>query len=667
MTKNLITRLSAVCLTAMLFVFTGCQDKDYYDPEYLPPSTGAPSDVDFSTTRNVKLDFDKVLPSGLITAFNVYSENPYKKVNGVWVKHDDISPIASGINVAGVTNLKRTLPVYVSELYVCPTTLFASRLMHAKIDNNVATFAEMNLINDAPATTRTLAAKSVDHYLSPQLSYANGYYKPTVTMKKEPFPVAVKNAIAAAFKEGETADPKYYQDASIKILQEDKKDEGAELFLSVIHSNGSYDNSLMYFAYVGDKEIKDLNEEDMKKMHVISAFQFAKIGLTSEMQAGDYIQLKYFDGTGYVNRFPLEAKVGWVLSSNGFYKVAGNDNIFTCITRGQSKDNPWFYSIPSWNPEKNNKNHTISFTATHNDKNYICFGFEDMANEGSGKGDADCNDVMFHIISNPIKALDPPPYIPEEGTIEILENKAGILAFEDNWPRLGDYDLNDVVVRYDSEITYVQKTEDGKPVGDVTVSRTIDKYTIINDGATFLNGFSYKVGFNRTNVSSMKIDGESYEPTVDGDGFIVDLCPNVKICPLPKSYNVTTTYKPGINHEEFNGFKYGKAPYNPFITVTNPTLESKCIEVHLPFHPPTGRADMNLFGKFADCSNVADEVYYAVAKGVYYPFALHLAEVGHFRIPVEAEKIEYTYPRYTNWVNSGCGTVDCDWYLYPTP
>lgn len=668
MTKKFVFKLSAVCFAAMLFIFTGCQDKDYYDPNYLPPSDGTPTEVDFSTTRSVKLNFDEVLPSGLITAFNVYAENPYKKVDGMWVKQADVTPIASGINVAGVSNLKRTLPVFVSELYVCPTTLFASTLMHAKIENNIATFAEVNLVNDevAGATTRTLGKGAVDHYLSPTLSYANNYYKPTVTMKKEEFPVAVKNAISAAFPNSVKVDKKYYKDASVVVERETAKDEGAELFLSVIHSDGNYNNSLMYFTYEGDKEIDELTPAERANLHVISAFQFAKIGLSSDMQAGDYIQLKYYNGKEYVNKFPIGAKVGWILASDGFRAGYGNNNVYNCTTKNNSTSNRWFYSSPSWNPEKNNKNHTISFTATHADKDYICFGFEDMINEGtSNNGDGDCNDVMFHILSNPINALVPPEYIPEEGTIEILETKKGVLAFEDNWPRLGDYDLNDVIVEYTSEITYVQKTEDKVPVGDVTVSRTIDKFSIVNDGADYHNGFSYKVGFNKSNVSSLRINGEDYSPEVDGDGFIIDLCEDVKVGALPKMYNVVTTYRPGINAEEFNEFAYGKAPYNPFITVQNPTINAKCIEVHLPFHAPTNRADMDLFGKFNDNSDIANDVYYAVAKGVYYPFALHLGGVDHFTTPVETKPIDYTYPRYTNWVNNGCGVVESDWYLYP--
>lgn len=675
MMKKFISRISAVCLTAMLFTLAGCQDKDYYDPNYLPPSDGTPSTVDFSTVRNVKLDFNSVLPEGLITGFNVYATNPYKKVDGVWMKQDDIKPIAAGINVAGVSNLQRSLPMYVSELYVCPTTLFASTLMHAKIENNIARFNELMLVNDdSGVDTRSYATGAMDHYLSPKLSYSGGYYMPTVQMKKMIFPVAVKNAIAAAFPNSVKAESRFYQDASVKIEQEDEKDVGAELFLSVIHSDGNYNNSLMYFCYNGDKELSELTSTDKAGLRMISAFQFAKIGLNSTMQAGDYIQLKYYDEAKqeYVDRFPLGTKVGWVLSSNGFTRGEqdGNTNIWNALTRNRSTSYPWYFSVPSWNPETAvaDKNHTIKFTATHDNKDYICFGFEDMRNDGSYKGDGDCNDVMFHIVSNPIKALDPPPYIPEEGTIETLENIKGILAFEDNWPRLGDYDINDVVVKYDSEITYVQKTLDGEPDGAVTVNRIIDRFSFINDGATFHNAFSYKVENSMDGIDNIKIDGGACTPVPDGDGFIIDLCSDVKMMTLPVTHNVVTTFKKGaVEQDAFNELAYVKAPYNPFIIPTNASIncQNGCIEVHLPFYPPTLRADYGLFRTYDDASDPGNGCYYAAPEGTYYPFALHLAEVDAFTIPVETKPISYTYPKYANWVSNVCGTVDADWYLYP--
>lgn len=677
--KKFIFQLSAVCLTAMLFVFTGCQDKDLYDPDYKPESPEVPSNADFSTTRSVKLNFDNVLSEGLITAFDVYAANPYKKVDGVWTKQDDISPIASGINVAGISDLKRTLPTYVGELYVSPTTLFAPTLMYAKVENNVATFTEMLLTNDDlgdDVTTRTYGTKAVDSYLSPTLSYSGGYYKPTVTLDYKGFPTTVKNAIIAAFPNGKKAEAKYYKDASIKIEQEDETDEGAELFLSVIHSDGTYNNSLMYFCYDGDKELSALTDAEKNSLRITSAFQFAKIGTNnSTLRAGDYIQLKYYDAATkkYVSKFPLGTKIGWVLSSNGFYTSTSkpkDGSSYTITTRGNSTSYPWYYSIPSWNPESSasDKNHTISFTATNEGTEYICFGFEDMRNDGKDKGDGDCNDVMFHIVSNPIKAIVPPPYIPEEGTVTTTEDKTGILAFEDNWPKLGDYDINDVVVKYASEITYVQKTEDGKPVGNVTLERTIDKFSIINDGADFHNAFSYKVGIDLSAIETIKVDGNVYSAVKDNnDGYIIDLCADVKaLGALPKNYGIVTTFKAGeITQDDFNSEKsypYGKAPYNPFIQPTNPYINSDAIEVHLPFYPPTGRADRSLFGTYNDASDVSKDIYYAAPEGTYYPFALHLAEVDDFGT-VEGKPIEHTYPDYTGWVNGGCGTINADWYL----
>ncbi len=676
MKKTALNQL-AVLLAITAFVLSGCmdRDKDYY----VAPDYGAKdaSQLSFSTTQDVQLKFNYNSPTGLISTFEIYAENPFQKeTNGSWTLKNGLSPIAAGINVEGVSDILRTLPAYVKELYAYSPSLFTPVLKHAMITGNVASFEEFNLNSPIveEAATRSLQSGSelVDFYLKEKTqitrsgSSGSYYYKPTID-KTETFPTTVQNAIAAAFPEKQKVDAVYYDDASIYIFQEDVKDEGAELWVSVISSQGTYNNSLAYFCFDGTKEeLAKLTAAEKAKLKVICAFQYAKLNTaTNGLHAGQYVKLKYYNKqTGKLeDKFPVGTTVGWVLSANGFY-TSGSGSSRDYLTRGTSGSDgkPWYYSIPSWNPEKNNKNHTIIFTATDKGKDYICFGFEDMNNEGGGDGD--CNDVMFHIIANPIKSVVPPPHIPEEGTVETKEYKKGILAFEDYWPRKFDYDLNDVVAKYESAITYVQKTEDKVPVGDVMVKSLTDKISMIHAGADLKNAFSYKVNIPVASVLKVTVDGNDYAPIVDGVGFIIDLCPDVNsviepyiIGTTPKVYNIVITLKEGaLSQDNFNKDKQF-APYNPFIFST----EGK--EIHLPNYTPTTRVDTSYFGTEDDMSSPGANRWYVSGTDNQYPFALHLSGVSTYDIPDEHKSIETTYPRYTNWVLNGCGNIDADWYI----
>lgn len=672
MKKIMQTKL-AFLISAAIFILAGCMDKDYYEA---PENGNEPSQLSFSTTRDVQLKFNYTSGAGLISKFEVYAENPFKKdASGNWSKQEEITPIAAGINVAGISDIFRTVPAYVKELYVYSPSLFVPILKHATIENGVASFEEFNI--DSPIAeevdTRSLQSgnEAVDYYLKTTLTRAgsnSNNYKPATIDKVEAFPTTVQNAIASAFPESQKVDAKYYDDASIYIYQEDTKNEGAELWVSVISSQGNYNNSLAYFCFDGTKEdLAKLKASEKAKLKVICAFQYAKIntGNSNALQPGQYVKLKYYNKTtgNLEDKFPVGTTVSWLLSADGFY-TSGKGNNINYLTYGASgsRSVPWYYSVASWNPEKNNKNHNISFTATDNGKDYICFGFEDMNNENGGDGD--CNDVMFHIIANPIKSVVPPPHIPEEGTVETTETKKGILAFEDYWPKKFDYDLNDVVAKYESKITYVQKTEDKEPVGDVTVKYLTDKISLIHAGANLPNAFSYKVNIPVASVQKVTVDGNEYTPIADSNGFIIDLCPNVNsvIVPYvdgttPKVYNIVITLKDNaLLQDKFNKDKQF-APYNPFI------FSEAGKEIHLPNYAPTTRVNASYFGTEDDSSDPNANRWYVSGVNNQYPFALHLSGVTTYNVPEERKSIETSYPRYTNWVINGCGSVDADWYI----
>lgn len=680
-----------VGLTSML---TSCSDKDYYDPDFVDGAVGEkPSTITFQTTKEVRMYFNYKVADGFASKFELYDTNPYVKESGSgrWYKDKSIKPISSGTHIQGSSNVVRTIPAKATTLYAYSSSLFVPTLMVATVRNSEATFEVFN-VNDpiesasSRAGTRTVATQSVDHYL---------FQGAPIISKRATIPVEVLTQIANTFPEDVTVtDLNYYQDASLELKRDDSGD-GIEVFLSVINSASGFNNSLSYFCYDGPKsDLPTLSNAQKQNLTIISAFQYAK--LTDDgLKAGDYIKLKYWNGSELVDKFPTGVTVGWVLGANSFMQEWNYEtNSHNYLVRPDSEPYPWFYSVAQWNPETKinpsttvNK-HTIRFSVEDKSGvNYICFGFEDLNREKSQlawwDSDGDCNDVMFHVITNPVNALDPPPSITIED-VKSDDNRKGIVAFEDNWPKRDDYDMNDVVVRYNSDVTYIQKTENGVIAGNQFVSALKDEYELIHTGADYHNSFSiqYQIPYEDVESLNIQVVGKSQEePTIyqDGDGFVLHLCERVSnvidkyvTAPTPQKYIVNIKFKEGaVIANEFDSNRFMHAPYNIYIS------PSPHIQVHLPDYPPVWDEEMNtngiaLFGTGTDRSRVKDSSdnwqwtgrWYISGEKNYYPYAIHLAGETVYTLPKEKTAIGFAYPDYIKWVESGCLDYT-DWYKYP--
>lgn len=97
--------------------------------------------------------------------------------------------------------------------------------------------------------------------------------------------------------------------------------------------------------------------------------------------------------------------------------------------------------------------------------------------------------------NDPERAYD--VYYPNEDTY-------GTLAFEDNWPGLGDYDFNDLILDYNFQEVLNADNE----VVDI-----YGKYSVRVVGASYVNGFGFQMnaqpgdiesvsGFSNTSVKS---------------------------------------------------------------------------------------------------------------------------------------------------------------------
>lgn len=209
----------------------------------------------------------------------------------------------------------------------------------------------------------------------------------------------------------------------------------------------------------------------------------------SGLKGGESVKLHYIDSNGVDQGtvFPNGVKIGWFLLNDSFY--GGNSTPF--------------YSTTELNED--NRTHTAAFRID----DFIVLSFEDWTDE-------DYNDSQFNVWSNPIEAITNPdipnlkPGSGDEDKKYSLEYK-GIVAFEDCWPSKGDYDLNDVIVRYQSVLNFNSNNQ---------VLSTEDTYELLWSGATFKNGFAYQLNTERSNTSTEML---ATSTTFNGQGLDADL------------------------------------------------------------------------------------------------------------------------------------------------
>ncbi len=655
-----LSGLCMACTVAGALSLASCMEKDLYDSS----KQETPSLATFATTQDVQFAIQYSVPSGYNNGFDVYSENPMTvNSDGSITLRTDIEPIASGIAESGVFNMMKRIPGYVKELYAYSTDLYATRLMHATISNGYATFKAVDFSTLIPTTSAMTTRSTKDLKL-------DIVYAPAVDSRHTPafdgyanLPLELYYTVRTTFPNGkslfETNKSKYVQEATMEV-QED-----AELWITPLITDCSLTNTLGYICFDGPKSSipSDMTQIDEK---LITIFPFASLennpvafkGVTG-INTGQLFKLKYYDkskGT-LVDKFPKGTTIIWFLAA-GIY-----DKATQTFNSSSNKAQNFYYSHAAWNTyeDENLRDHTTYYSVKFNNENYKFFGFEDTKRTNNKNCDNDFNDMVFMMKSNPTTAIEPPVVIDEEeNPITVVEEKKkGVLAFEDNWPAAKDYDMNDIVIKYQSVTSYYNEYSS---IGTCIVSIN-DIFDLVHSGANFNNGFSIKYDIDPTKVTSLMINGQSVTPRADGTGFVVDIFKN--------AFDYIRAYQPNQSHK-FNvvinfqrndkalrqaDFQSKVVPYNPFI------IPAEGVEVHLPMKEPSAAADMSFFGTADDCSNPAQKIYYVGKEGAIYPWAIHLAEVTDFGIPKEGDALDVAYPSYKSWVESGFSQTYAKWYI----
>lgn len=424
----------------------------------------------------------------------------------------------------------------------------------------------------------------------------------------------------------------------------------SDVWVTFVHEGAGYQNSLFFYAYNKNNPPATPNDIDSLRA-VFPNVSFSGSG--GGLSTGDKV---------LIGRFGADTVIGFALVANG-YKGS------TIAT------SPIYFSDKNLNTlesDATKREHSVLFY--DNVTNRFMFGFEDLP-RSTGSSDDDFNDAVFFAKSNPVTAIsqtnvlpikpsvdadndgvtDTQDEYPNDGTKAFNNyypsiNGAASVAFEDQWPSKGDYDLNDLVVDYRYKIVTNAANK---------VVRVEGKFKPRAAGGVYKNGFGIEFPTLRGNAVNMT--GATLEA---GQTNAVAILFNNARVRFNNAFNTVST-EPIQNVDTISisfdltspialsTFTLGS--YNPFIYVDE-VGKGRGFEVHLAGKAPTTLANRSVFGTSSDNTN-PPTVFYKTKNNL--PYAINIPE--SFKYPKERIQVINAYNLFVNWAQSG-GTTSTDWY-----
>lgn len=637
------------------FALSSCTDKDVYQgPKEDEKEFNT---FPFSTVqKDVNLNVNYV--NGAVQSnvyFEVYDEMPVVESEyGTYTKRQDVNYLfAAYTQEDGTYQGKLELPSYLTKVYIYSPAFFAQTLMEANVVDG-----SIEATDNTSTDTRTITNTSTpyDSYLVSN-RYRNEVWKTWLgtynLYKNGDINYKYKGKLAATKKDGlytahtriintHTTCPQEYRGYSDMYVNKD-----AEVVVTFLGQNTCWTCSLGYYYYKDGEQPKNLNDA-----HVIMLFPNTQDGNWSnnpnqaKKSAGidplTAVQLMYYPNIATGNKegatttFPAGYRIGFVLATNGWSNHVGSFS-------GYKKYRAATSSGLSLNDQ--GVNFEEPRTAVYRYGDWILTSFEDYMT------DENFSDVVITLKSNPVDAItDIPVTNPDEDKTSIDFLK-GTYAFEDLWPSQGDYDMNDVVVRYNYGSTFDEK--------NLIYSESFTFKTFQNI-ASNQNGLAFRLkteGNIESTTYSIRQQGEKeftettfeYEPQDN----VYLLTTNVKEN-MGTEYKVTVNYsKPISKQSEAQAFIFKNDE------------DGLRWEVHIPQEMPTSKINKKYFGQGDDASNPNQSIYY-VRKGNY-PFAFFLSRATESDLSKlldsanEKTAINLLYSGYDGWVSSN-GEKNKDWY-----
>lgn len=651
-----------------------CTEKDLYN--------GPDASLDLTKTFSLRTEKDLSVTALDVEGnprekvwFRIYPQSPY--VNGE--NTYDVEPLFVGAtDEKGILNARLEVPADLTALYVVPGTSAVGQMQTVAVSDQMSlTFdGSASFAGQTKALTRAVTDLKDFDRVQQGVQVGNGLFNLFAPYAPEEFyenpdvsnwrqtqfdisdsrpegSLASREEISSLFDN--LVQSWYPERCNIKdeTLLESNPDlwisseNGANVWVTYLGDYG-FDQMHHVLGYYNYKKGETLTFDSFKgisgkRITVLFANTDAK-----NLKQGTKVQLLYWDGKEYKKDFPKDECIGFVFFRQGFVFGKGGPlypasyaGIKADQVRSDKRVANAYFTTPTAN--RTGKSQGIM----RRSEAYGCtvLGMDGrFLDDPNPHNDKDFNDVVVKIVSNPIKGSEPMTEIPTDTEIIPTQYQYGTLAFEDQWPKEGDYDFNDLVVKYEYGI---QKSYDNKVQG-VRLS-----FTPVALGAVRKIGFGIQLPVSAANVDSQLLeDGNSLATVIlfrnarEPFGHAAGYVNTESGSPLieGKTYTVMLPFREAVdwgNNKEFKDF-------NPFIFV-----DDRSHEIHLVDKKPTDKMNRQLLGTEEDRSQEG-VCYFRMDNS--YPWGLDIprktAASHTWRYPVERTTVSAVYKRYLDWTTN---------------
>lgn len=630
-------------------------------------AAGIPSDFNYATSKNIKLDVSILAPDNTPIKFIPVQIMSKPEEEGGIILYKGLT------DASGKLTGNFQLPAYYTQVTIDPKYLGVIRNAAVSVVNDQVSCTlggsrgySGNVIvnNGRPSSGNNGMALRLGGAVISYIGTYNNQGKPDYLLPtNDVISATLLSNINASLPERQPV-PTYHPDYLTSTAETNLNvKELSDVWFTFVTEGAGYMNSIGYYTYPTNQPPATVDDIDSIKIILPNA---SLSGSGGQLVSGNKI---------YLGRYPANVSIGFVLIANGWNGTGvGNGN--------------WkVFSDDALNPGSTPANKRQTVLLWDDAQQLFLIGFEDILRENGGC-DHDFNDCIFFVKSNPVTGIskenvnpmDRPVDTDRDGVNDTYDdfpndptrayinyfpsaNSMGTHTFEDNWPYMGDYDLNDLVVDY----RYTTIANAQNQVIDMKA-----QYVLRASGAAFHNGFGVQLPFASNLVQSVS---GSLVNSSDVVSMGANGCENGQskavLIPFDDAYTAMNT---NSHFNTYNGTPYltrdtitmqlkftrpitqtelGAAPFNPFIIIDR----TRGREAHMPGFAPTDKVNKNYFGTGADKSVPAQNRYYKTAENL--PWGINFTEPVDY--PAEGRAINTVYLNFVNWARSG-GTSNTDWY-----
>ncbi|AXI99842.1 LruC domain-containing protein [Cyclonatronum proteinivorum] len=655
-----INNLSA--LVVLLFMLSACSGNSlqpHDEKDSNPFGLNIPDSFLFSSTKEAQISISAKLPSGQPLARAVYH---------IWDGH----PNEGGSRLSsfflddnGSLNTTLEIPAHLDEVYISTNFIGAAHLTPVPVSGNSIHYTHQPAASRAVANPQEMASTS-DSFLNQPAGLLNSQFTPIgewdLTTGRPDY-LVIPDDLNYDFLErindvldGSNIAVHRPELLNSTIPRDLYLESEGQVWVTFVHSDpdARYNNALGFYTYTADTKPQSMDDIDDK--YIIFPRARLEDGI---LNAGDKVQLR-IPGTDGI--FPAGTYIGWFLVANGWH----NDG--SVRERGHLHTHSSNYEHNTDHSDPGLEEHLVVLYDVQESK--LVFGWEDMVRSANNRSSNDFNDLIFYATWTLEGAVDPDgvPVLPDPNNSDPkiynygpAEDRFGTLLFEDLWPSYGDYDMNDLVVSYQSKET-------------ANINNNVEEieFTLVirATGATISSGLGFmfdnvppsnvaSVSGNRLTSGNITTNGNGTENEQQWATIIAFDDSNLNMPTFSNVYphrahvdydtvTVTVTFTNPVPK-----MLLGSSPYNVFSFRTN----ERSHEIHLPGRKPSNLADTSKFGTRDDDSDPSAGRFY-ISNGNL-NWALNVPD----QIPYPHENASFlqAYKYFGDWAQSG-GSDHANWY-----